>query len=67
MTECALRIEAHHVEGADPSLCYVAVYITDPHGQWGLVRDWSFGPFGDGVDTREVIGRITGCVVAMLT
>lgn len=45
MTERAFRVEAHHVEGSGPTLCYVAIYTTDQHGQWMLFTDFNFEPF----------------------
>lgn len=55
MTERACRVEAHHVEGADPSLCYVAVYLTDERGQWLLFADYTCSAFGG----QDVAGQIT--------
>ena len=51
MTERCIRVEAHHVDGCDPSLAYLAVYTTDERGQWFLLADWSFEALG-GVDAR---------------
>ena len=56
MTERALRVEAHHVDGPDGGLAYVVAYTTDSNGQWLLVADWSFDALGGG-DALEACER----------
>lgn len=58
MTERAIRVEAHHVDGADPGLAYVAMYGTDERGQWFLIADWSFDATGGGDDKAECVAAI---------
>lgn len=58
MFERAMRVEAHHVEGADPTLCYVAIYVTDERGQWAMYDDWTFEPFEQGAQVDECKSQI---------
>ena len=58
MSERAVRVEAHHVDGADPSLAYVAMYVTEDTGQWLLYKDWTFGPFDGASDRVEMYDSI---------
>ena len=48
MSERALRVEAHHVDGPEGGLAYVVAYTTDSNGQWMMVADWSFDALGGG-------------------
>lgn len=66
MSERALRIEAHHVDGSDPSLAYVAVYSTDDRGQWMLLFDWTFGAFSGHDTADECKASINGLVSRLL-
>lgn len=66
MTERCLRIEAHHVDGSDPSLAYVAIYTTDERGQWMLLQDFSCGPFDDDTDHAKIVYAIMRLAKALL-
>jgi hypothetical protein len=61
-----LRIEAvrANVEG-DP-LAYVAVYLTDPAGQWLLWRDFDFGPFDPPNVRAEALAQVRRAVSKLL-
>lgn len=65
MSERALRVEAHHVEGAEGGLAYVVAYTTDSNGQWLLLADWSFDGLG-GVDATQDCERVLREWLALL-
>lgn len=66
MTERAFRVEAHHVEGPPPTLCYVAIYVTDTHGQWQLWTDFTFEPFSVPTDNFAVNVQVAALLDRLL-
>ena len=40
-----IRIQAAHVEGEEPTLAYVTVFLVTESGQWKVLVHWDCGPF----------------------
>jgi len=61
-----VRVEVVHVDGSDPSLCYVACYVAGPNGQWGLLADWNVGPFADVQDGAVILRTLERTLAELL-
>ena len=66
MSERALRVEAHHVDGPEGGLAYVVAYTTDSNGQWLMVADWSFDALGGGDALEACEGALRGWLSLLL-
>jgi hypothetical protein len=51
-----IRIQAIHVEGTDPSLSGVQIFVVREDGQWGVLATYDVGPF-DSPNNVENIER----------
>lgn len=66
MSERAMRVEAHFVDGPEGGLAYVVMYTTDTRGQWALVTDWTFDAFAGSDDRAECLSHLSGWLTHML-
>jgi hypothetical protein len=61
-----IRVQAIHVEGCDPSLAGVSVYLVNPDGQWHLFATWDVGPFEPQSSTDEITNRLVRLIKQIL-
>lgn len=60
------RVQAIHVEGTDPSLCGVSVYVANSDGQWGVLATWDVGPFEPSTTVAEIEGHVVRLIHQVL-